>query len=204
MIPLNDQPHEIAQSAIGAIILSGGKSSRMGSEKGLVEFNGKPMIQWAIECIRPLTDEILIVANDAAYGQFGYPLQEDEAKGDGPLSGLVSGIRHAKTDLNFLLPCDMPLMDNRLLEWMLETYDEEAAAVCTFEDHLQPLVGMYHRKCLPTLERLLARNQLKMRIALEELQAAVLDPQRSLAGFHPDWMRNFNSKAEINLYLQGK
>ncbi len=190
--------------SIGAIILSGGKSSRMGSEKGLVDFNGKPMIQWAIDCIRPLTDEILIVANDAAYEQFGYSVQEDEAKGDGPLSGLVSGIRHAKTDLNFLLPCDMPLMDRRLLEWMLETYDEEAAAVCTFEDHLQPLVGMYHRKCLPTLERLLARNQLKMRIALDELQAAVLDPQRSLAGFHPDWMRNFNSKAEINLYLQGK
>lgn len=176
----------------------------MGSEKGLVDFNGKPMIAWALECLGQLTDEILIIANDPAYLQFGYPVQEDEAKGDGPLSGLVSGLRHSKADLNFLLPCDMPLIDARLLQWMAEGYEDEAAAVCTFEAHFQPLVGLYHRKALPTLARLLARNQLKMRIALEELQAVVLDPQRHMAGFDPDWLRNFNSRAEIDVYLQGK
>ncbi|MFM2375634.1 MAG: hypothetical protein RLZZ165_731 [Bacteroidota bacterium] len=174
----------------------------MGAEKGLVEFNGKPMVLHVLDCIQHITPDILIVANDPAYLQFGYPVQADETKGAGPLSGLVSGIRHSHHHLNLVLPCDMPLIDEGLLHWMVEGYADQAAAVLILDDRIQPLIGLYHRRALPVLERMLAARQLRMRSVVMELKAAVLDPGRFMQGFDPKGMRNFNSRAEIDAYLQ--
>jgi molybdenum cofactor guanylyltransferase len=188
---------------LGGIILAGGKSSRMGSEKGLVEFQGKPMVAWITAALEHFTRDILIVAHHPSYQQFGYPVYPDDVRERGPLAGLVAGLRHSRHDLNLVVSCDVPLIHPHLLQWLLDSYEDEAAAVFTLEDRLQPLAGLYHRKALPTLERLLHHGQLKLRIALDELQAAVLDPVRGLPGFDPDWLRNFNSRQEIDAYLQG-
>ena len=174
----------------------------MGTEKGLVSFQGSPLIHHVIGCAAAMTQEVLVVANDDVYAQFGFPVQHDEIIGEGPLSGLVTGLRHARHDLNFVLPCDMPLLQPRLLRWLLEQYQGETAVVLSVDQRIQPLVGIYHRRALPVLEGLLAAGQLKMRIALDELHAKVLEPAHLLPGFEPDWMRNFNSKAEIHAYLQ--
>lgn len=189
---------------IGAILLAGGKSSRMGSEKGLVDFGGKPMVAPILEALQCFTSSILMVANHPAYGQFGHGVIGDEYREKGPLAGIVTGLRHSTLDLNFVLGCDTPLVPPRLLHWMLDSYQDEAVVALTFEGRIQPLVGLYHRKALPTMERLLHKGQLKLRIALEELQAAVLDPQRHFPGFDPNWLRNFNTRQEIDAYLQGR
>jgi molybdenum cofactor guanylyltransferase len=198
--PLDPVSHSLQ---VGGIILAGGKSSRMGSEKGLVDFQGKPMVAWIIAALEVFTKDILIVAHNADYERFGYEVVPDDVRDRGPLAGLVTGLRQARHDLNLVVSCDVPLVHPQLLRWLLESYEDEAAAVFTLDDRIQPLVGLYHRKALPTLERLLAHGQLKLRIALDELQAAVLDPVRSLPGFDADWLRNFNSRAEIDAYLQG-
>ena len=71
------------------IILAGGKSSRMGSDKGLLPYKGKPLVTYAIEVLRPLTDRIIIVGNNEAYKQFDCPLIPDEIADCGPPGRLV-------------------------------------------------------------------------------------------------------------------
>ena len=75
---------------ITGIILSGGKSLRMGQDKGLMSLDGKFMIEHVIDHIKPLCKQILISANQEEYHKFGYPVVRDEIKDIGPAGGIVS------------------------------------------------------------------------------------------------------------------
>ncbi|MFN8393051.1 MAG: molybdenum cofactor guanylyltransferase [Bacteroidia bacterium] len=183
--------------SLGAIFLAGGKSSRMGRDKGFVDFRGRPMAAWGLELLRSFTKDVLIVANREEYKAFGLPVVADEYHDLGPLAGIVTGLRHSQADLNIVLSCDMPLMNVALIQWMLESYDDEAAMVCRWEDRLQPLAGLYHKRALPDFERLVERRQLKISVALEVVGAAVLEPDLYLPGFDAGWFRNFNTPGDL-------
>lgn len=75
---------------VGAIILAGGKSSRMGVDKGLMLLNEKPMVQHVIDAVKLVADEIIIVANNKEYKQFGYTVISDEIENAGPLAGICA------------------------------------------------------------------------------------------------------------------
>ncbi len=79
------------------IILAGGKSSRMGEDKGLVLLNGKPMIQYVIEALKGVVSDIIIISNNASYNKFGIPVYPDIIKDKGPVGGIFTGLHHSKT-----------------------------------------------------------------------------------------------------------
>lgn len=185
------------QPTLGAIFLAGGKSSRMGRDKGFVDFRCRPMAAWGLDLLRQFTPDLLIVANRPEYQEFGPPVFPDEYHDLGPLAGIVTGLRHSPADLNIVLSCDMPMVSPILIRWMLDSYADEPVLVCTWDGRLQPLAGLYHKSALPDFERLIDRRQFKLSVALEVVGAAVLDPENHLPGFDQDWFRNFNSPAEL-------
>ena len=91
-----------------AIILAGGKSSRMGSDKGLVLLNGKPMISYIIEILKKMQIPIIIISNNENYKQFGLPVFADIIKEKGPLGGIYTGLKNSKTESNIIVSCDVP------------------------------------------------------------------------------------------------
>jgi len=74
-------------------ILAGGESRRMGTEKGLVDFRGKPMIAYAVDAFLPYCDQILISANNASYNYLGFQVVKDEFPDSGPLGGIYSCLK---------------------------------------------------------------------------------------------------------------
>ena len=91
---------------ITGIVLAGGKSSRMGSDKGLLTINGKMFIEHVVDAMKPLVDNIIIVSNNKMYDQFGYERIEDEIINSGPMAGLYSGLKHSESEYNLVLSCD--------------------------------------------------------------------------------------------------
>ena len=89
---------------VSGIILSGGKSTRMGMDKGLIELKGKPMIQHVIDHIDPICNEILISANDKVYENFSYPVYNDEIHEIGPAGGIISCLKHSSYNKNIIIP----------------------------------------------------------------------------------------------------
>ena len=83
---------------IPVYILCGGKSSRMKSEKGLVNFRGKPFVQHIIETVEKITDEIYLVTKNEEYQKFDLPLIQDVYKGQGPLAGIHAALNHTAAD----------------------------------------------------------------------------------------------------------
>ena len=131
---------------IDAVILAGGMARRMGgNDKGLVELNDRPMIQHAIDRIKPQVAQILINANrnQSRYAEFGYPVLSDEDSGYlGPLAGMITALGQTQADYLMVVPCDCPLLPTDLVQRMLSAIQAEGAEMAVASDgkREQPVV----------------------------------------------------------------
>lgn len=160
---------------IGAIILSGGKSSRFGTDKGLVPFMGRPLIDYSIEISEQFTKDIIISANNNDYEKFGFPLVPDIFKEAGPMGGIYSALRKAKYELNLILPCDTPYIDKTLIHLLINNYDQEDVVIFQTENHrFHPLLGIYHKRILPKLKKSLEKSHFKLIDLIFELHYKII------------------------------
>jgi molybdenum cofactor guanylyltransferase len=142
---------------ITAVILAGGNARRMGGEdKGLIELNGRPLIDYIIDGLRPQVSHILINANRnlVRYRDFGYPVVED-ILGDylGPLAGMATGMQAAATPLLLTVPCDSPFIPAHLCETLYRALTEANAGICAAYDgtRLQQVYALLRCSLLPDL-----------------------------------------------------
>lgn len=147
---------------ITAVILAGGKSSRMGKDKGLIEVNGKPMIQHAIDTLQELKVPILIVANNPLYEQFNCPVFSDEIPDKGPLGGIYTALMHAETESVLILSCDTPFITEDILKKLIIESIGYSVIVASDGEREHPLIGVYHKAALGKIKQSLATDQLKL------------------------------------------
>jgi molybdopterin-guanine dinucleotide biosynthesis protein A len=153
---------------ITAAVLAGGRSSRMGTDKALLELDGKPLLDIALEKCGGFS-RVLISANDAAkYARFGASVVPDLIPGQGPMSGFHAALKAAETDYVFFLSCDMPLVPEDFIASMAEKVQKKVPgtiqAVVPFAGGFwQPLCSIYHKSCVPLIEDALSRGEHRMR-----------------------------------------
>jgi molybdopterin-guanine dinucleotide biosynthesis protein A len=184
---------------ITVIILAGGKSKRMGEEKGLVNFNGKKMVQYVIEAAKKITDNIIIITANAAYKQFGCICIADELKDKGPLGGIYTGLVHSGTQKNLFLGCDMPFLSERLLQELTNNTGEEDVLLTEHKGLAEPLCSVYDRRCATLIRSLLEENQLKITDALAGLKTRVISFEKK-EWFKGNEFANINSIEELRKY----
>ncbi len=147
----------VPKQKITAVILAGGRAQRMGGQdKGLLPVQGKPMIEYIIDALKPQVGQILINANRSLdrYEQYGYPVVTD-IMGEyyGPLVGMASGIQHCKTEYVLTVPCDSPLVPRDLVDILYHQLREDDAelAVAHDGDRMQPVFALLRCDLLPDL-----------------------------------------------------
>lgn len=156
---------------ITAIILAGGQSSRMGSDKGLTMFNNKPFIQHIIDVVRPMCREIIIVSSNLAYDVFECTRQADIITNVGPLGGIHSGLKHSTTNVNLIISCDVPMISKPVIEQLYLGYSGDYEVIQTMVDNKSmPLVALYHKSCISPLENWLANDKRRVREFVESLR----------------------------------
>ncbi|OFY96881.1 MAG: hypothetical protein A3K10_07320 [Bacteroidetes bacterium RIFCSPLOWO2_12_FULL_31_6] len=159
---------------IGAIILAGGKSSRMGTDKGLLLLNGKSMVAYVLDTLKQITDDIIIISNNAAYEVYKVPVYEDLIKDAGPLAGTYTGLIYSKHDKNIVVSCDAPFISVELLNLLIEKRKNYDATIATHFNKTHPIIGIYDKKCVPTFKNELEQNQRKIKIALEKVNLQLI------------------------------
>ncbi len=174
------------------IILAGGKSSRMGEDKGLMLFEGKPMIQYIIEVVKPLVKSIVIIANDKEYEQFGYPIYEDLIKGKKPLAGIYTGLKHSTTTKNLVMSCDVPYVNEEVLKLLIENCNVDVV-IPLKGDRTHQLIGVYDKKCIDIFKMELENDQRKIKMAIEKLNCKTIDANH----INDKIFNNINSKNDI-------
>lgn len=188
----------IKYNDITGVILAGGKSSRMGRDKALLEFHGKPLIQHGIETMKDVFDRVILIAHDQnRYKFLELEVFEDIYKACGPLGGIHSAFFHTLSDKLFIIGCDTPNVSSQLIRHISEFRSSAIAKVPFAEGRLHPLMGMYQRKCLPILLSHLESKRLKMAGFLDAIEAEHIPISESLLFYTPDLFRNINSDADL-------
>jgi len=138
-----------------------------GIDKGLVEINGRPMIEWIIERLAPQVDTIVINANrnHDQYARYGYPVVADEfGDYEGPLAGFAAVMAHAQSGALITVPCDSPVPPPDLAERLVDTLQRDGAelAVAHDGDRLQPVYALLPVTLLESLRAFLAAGDRKI------------------------------------------
>ncbi len=161
---------------IGGYVLAGGRSSRMGRNKALMELAGKPLVQHAVLKLRRLCMDVAIAGGSPEMDVYA-PVIEDIHPGCGPLSGIEAALAHSRFDWNLFLPVDMPLMPAAWLQRALvATALRRPGAVAvlqTVDGREQPLCAMYHRDLLPFVAAALETGEFKVMPVVRRAAAAL-------------------------------
>jgi molybdenum cofactor guanylyltransferase len=146
-----------------AIIVAGGKSSRMRSNKALLKIDHRSMIQVIYDELTKFFPNLIIVANEPhLYSEFNAQIVQDIYPGHGPLSGIHAGLTNSETDKNFFIACDMPFVNGHLAEYLCNQEGEWDAVVPQKDSYFQPLYAVYKKSCLPSIERCILENRHKI------------------------------------------
>jgi len=153
---------------VTGVVLAGGRARRMGGQdKGLVELNGRPMIDYVITALRPQVDAVVINANRnlERYAQFGVPVIRDVREGYlGPLAGMASALRELRSELALTVPCDSPFLPLQLYQRMREAlFDTDSdLAVATDGRRLQPVFLLLRLALEDSMSRFLQSGERKI------------------------------------------
>ncbi len=183
---------------ISAAILAGGTSRRMGRNKALLPYRGRPLIAHVFETLNPLFEDIFLVTNDPGLFDFlPCPKIPDRVPGKGPIAGIDAALAHSRTPFVLVVGCDAPFLSSRLLELLVEKTDGSDLVIPCGPRGPEPLCAVYGKGCLPLIEESLRTGDLRLmdlgkrlhtrEIPVEEVTA--VDP-----GFHS--FRNINTPGE--------
>jgi molybdopterin-guanine dinucleotide biosynthesis protein A len=197
-------------SHITGIILSGGRSLRMGENKSFLMLNGKTVIEHVIEKMRGLFSRVILITNQPNEYEFlGIEMFEDVFKFEGPLAGIHSGLVNSQTEKNFVISCDLPLMKKEMITFIVDHKTEKPITVTKADGFIQQLCGVYSQKCIPICEELLTKKEptpqhgsthkskCKVLQLLEIVGSEILDAEK-IPCYKDGMFLNMNEKAEYN------
>jgi molybdopterin-guanine dinucleotide biosynthesis protein A len=198
---------------MNAFVLAGGQSTRMGRDKVLLEFRGRPLIEHALGKLRALGFSPRIAGTRPDLAVYA-PIISDNFPGSGPLAGIDAALAVSDADLNLFLPIDLPLLPLEFLRWMTARACETSAlaTIPYIESRPQPLCAIYHRNLQSWAPSALAAGDRKVMRVVEnaasaskskldrfdvEVIAACLDFSTALPVHR--WFHNLNTPAEVQI-----
>ena len=174
-------------------VLAGGRSSRMGRDKALLEVEGQCLVGRVAAVVREAAGSVTLIADPEKYSKLGYPVYPDRLPDCCPLSGVHTALTVSHADWNLVVACDMPDLNAPFLVRLLETV-ENAEFDCLLpagaSGRPEPMCAVYHRRSLPAIQRALQGGVRKMLDGLAGLRLEVLHVEG------PGPFRNINTPEE--------
>lgn len=181
--------------SISCIILAGGESKRMnGNDKGLVDFNGQPLIAHVINALENQIDDFVISANRNfdTYKQFSPNVIPDISEMHGPLSGIAAALPACKHEHVLVIPCDMPYLPDDLVDKLVVDFECGDIVIVEVQQHFQ-LVFLMHKSLLSSVQDHLSSGKHKLMQWVKDCSHTTIDYSDSADAF-----RNINSAQDIN------
>lgn len=182
-----------------AIILAGGKSSRMGADKALLKMNGKTLLETVVEICQPVCNSIIISSNNPAHSVYGYPVIADEQKDCGPIGGIYSGLKQSETEWNFVIGVDTPFVTPDFIQFLLQHSGNSDAVIPEYSGKTEPLIALYKRSCLPVIENQIRLQQFKIHRLVALINAKFIECFEWMEK-SPLFFNNLNRPEDFNIF----
>ena len=189
---------KIIKNDITGVILAGGRARRMGgADKGLVLFNGKPLIEYVIDALEPQVGRLLINANrnHEKYRSYKFDVISDELKDYcGPLAGMACVLNEINTPYLVTAPCDTPFITDNLVKNLSSSivHENTEISVAHNGERLQPVFCMIKKTLITSINEYLQNGGRKIDQWFEQHSLSIVD-----FSSHSECFENFNSKDEI-------
>jgi len=171
---------------VTGVLLVGGASRRFGSPKALARFQGELLGERAHRVLEETFERVLVVGKESDGLRLSFPVLDDGSDVRAAIVGVAAALRAAETELSVVVPTDMPLVSPDLLRALADGAEGHDAAV----PQTGPLPGAYRKSALPVLERRIAKDELALYRALDELAVCVVQVDEAL-------LANVNSPTDL-------
>lgn len=182
---------------INAVILAGGQGSRLGGlDKGLIEFNKRPLIQHVIERIQQQVSNIIISANRniSDYANFGFEVYEDDIPDfAGPLAGILKALEHCQNEWLLIVPSDSPFIPYDLAQRLSDNIENNKVAIPHDGKHLHPTFALIHKSLSSSLKDFLQQGERKARVWMQQQEHTIIDFSDQADAFI-----NINTEDDLN------
>jgi molybdopterin-guanine dinucleotide biosynthesis protein A len=190
------------------IILSGGKSSRMGSDKALLTVGDETIIERITDLMKSIFCDVHIITNTPEdYKFLNIPLHEDILKNKGPLSGIHSGLHHSLTKENFFISCDLPIISKELIKYIVEFKSDKSIRYCIASGRQHYLAGVYSKNLIPEIEKIIKvspkqsekkEHKFSVKNLLMKIEAEIINVEH-LSFYNDDLFFNLNTPEDFEV-----
>ncbi len=193
-----------------AIILAGGKSTRMGLDKQFLVLENQWMMDQIIKQLEKLFKEIIIVTNKPEeYKDCPYTIVQDQIKDFGPVGGIHAGLKSSSSLYNYIIACDMPFININYIQYMKRLINTSSknvdAVVAMLGEWIEPFNGFYSKRLIEKIEKNIQENK-KMIISILKGSNVLYIEEKKARIFSPGWEMfiNLNSPKDLKEYLACK
>ncbi len=166
------------KNPITGIVLAGGESSRMGEDKSQMLISEQQLIEFSLNALKPFCQELIISSNKEVHKSYGFKTISDKQNKIGPISGIQSALANSKTDYIIILPCDSPMVKQAFVEFLISKIDNEIdALVPKYQNHLEPLFAIYHKRILPIVDQQIAKQDYRLTNLLKQIRTETFEVQ---------------------------
>jgi len=204
--PLGASSYTLRMTDFSAFVLAGGRSSRMGTDKAFLQFEGRTLLAQALDLLRALTPEVRIVGPAAKFATYGRVI-EDVYPGHGPLAGIHAALSASTTELNLILAVDLPFVSESLLRFIVEQARAANAVVTVprIAGGYQPLCAVYRRAFTPLAQAALEADRNKIDALFSHTTLRVLEESElSRFAFSAAMFDNLNTPEDLRRAIPEK
>jgi molybdopterin-guanine dinucleotide biosynthesis protein A len=170
----------------------------MGSDKALLKFRGRTLIELALEHASAVATRVRIVGSREKYAAYGEVI-EDVYPGQGPLAGIHAALRASERDRNLILAVDAPLIELEYLRQLTASAEKSGAAVTvtrTSDGRLHPLCAVYRKSFADVAERALREKRNKIDALFAQVMTEYVEP--AALGFDERMLANVNTPDDLD------
>ncbi|MEN8228741.1 MAG: molybdenum cofactor guanylyltransferase [Bacteroidota bacterium] len=183
---------------ITGILLSGGKSKRMGREKGQIRIGNRLLYQFPLKVLEEVCDEIVISTCKDFSPSFGHTLVCDEIQDIGPMGGIYSCLKRSSNDLNIVLSYDMPMINRGLLNKLItESIDFDITVPALENGHPEPLCGIYRKGVADKFHELIREDRFAVHQVFPMVKTRMVRIEDTMTFYHPELFLNVNNAADL-------
>lgn len=188
-----------------AIILAGGKSSRMGFDKQLLKINERSLMDRMIQKLSREFEEIIIVSNKPElYIGLSHKITKDILKDMGALGGIHAGLSHSSSRFAFVAACDMPNINMEYVRYLKDRLNDSNSLGCVtkFGDWIEPFCSFYSVGLIKNIEKYLESGRRSVHGLIKDVKISYIE-EKDARKFSPNWdmFLNLNTKEDLNKFL---
>ncbi len=181
---------------LSAGILAGGKSSRMGRNKALIELNNERIIDTLSKEFSSLDKVIISSAEKGIYEDTGLFVVYDQNRDIGPIEGIRQILKASDSEFVFICAADMPFMKKEIAEYLAGYISSDNDCyVITSGDRIEPLCAIYSKAMLPVIEELISEGRYRLREILNRVRTKYIALENTC--FDKKCVRNINTKEDL-------